>query len=164
MSPEYISAYANVVIAIGVVFAAGQLFVSKRSHTAQIEVHIVGLHTHFQEKMREIQKSFPPEVNEPSWQPIAREEKRAIRLYWYLVFDEWYTCKYLSNERRLNSLWDRYSHGVVSALRKPAFDAEVIKMFSEEAIFFGLGYEFSTEIENLRTIHQKHRRVPSGGS
>lgn len=150
MSLEIISTFANVVAAGGIVFAAGQVFISKRQQSTQLEVHLVELHTHFQQQMREVQKNFPPSVNEPNWTPESRDEKRALRLYWYLVFDEWYTCKYLSNEKRLNSLWERYRYGVTSALKKSAFNTEVEIMFSEEASFFGLGNEFASEIDNLR--------------
>jgi hypothetical protein len=145
-----ISAIANVVMAVGIVFAAGQYFFARRQTMAQLEIHVVELHIHFQQQMREIQKAFPPSVNDPSWIPQSNDEKRAVRMYWYLVFDEWVTCKYLSKERRLNALWDRYRYGVISALSKPAFDSEVRDMFARNAIFFGLAKEFMLEIEECR--------------
>lgn len=150
MSPELISALANVVMAVGIVFAAAQVFVSKRQQNAQLEIHIVELHTHFQQQMREIQKALPSGVNTPGWVPRGDNEERAIRLYWYLVFDEWYTCQYLSTEQRLNALWGRYRYGVISALTNPAFDADVKQMFERNAIFFGLAKEFAAEIDSLR--------------
>lgn len=150
MNYEFATLIANILTAGGVTFAAGQVFVSKRQQRSQIEAHIVEIHTHFQQQMRDIQKAFPPEVNEKGWSPSSREERRAVRLYWYLVFDEWYTCKYLSNEKRLHSLWKGYRFGVLSALRKPAFSAEVQSMINEEAIFFGLGKEFCSEISNIQ--------------
>jgi len=45
MSTEIISAIANIVMASGIVFAAAQLFISKRQQNAQLEIHIVELHT-----------------------------------------------------------------------------------------------------------------------
>lgn len=151
MEPDFISALADVVMAGGITFTAWQVLIAKRQQTSQLEIHVVELHTHFQQVMREIQKTFPPSVNESSWAPQNPQEERALRLYWYLVFDEWYTCKHVSNEKRLNELWKRYRYGVISALRKPAFDAEVKKMFGEETSFFGLGQEFGMEIDILRS-------------
>lgn len=150
MSTELISALANVIMAAGIVFVAGQVFVAKRQQSTQLEIHIVELHTHFQQAIREIQKAFPPDVNNPGWCPQNQDEKRALRLYWYLVFDEWYTCMYLSKEKRLNALWTRYRYGVISALTKRSFDNEVKEMFKEQAIFFGLSENFAQEIETLR--------------
>lgn len=150
MSPELISALANVVMAVGIVFAAAQVFISKRQQSVQLEIHIVELHTHFQQQMREIQRALPSGVNTIGWAPCGDNEERAIRLYWYLVFDEWYTCQYLSNEQRLNALWKRYRHGVISALTNPVFDSDVKKMFERNAIFFGLAKEFAAEIDSLR--------------
>lgn len=150
ISADAISAAADVVMAIGIVFAAAQMFIAKRQQTAQLEIHVVELHTHFQKSMREIQALFPPEVNTPDWLPKDGIESRAVRLYWYLVFDEWYTCKHLSREKRLNDLWDRYGYGVMSALKKQAFRNEFEKMIDEEAIFFGLGGKFCAEIQKYR--------------
>lgn len=150
MSTEIISAIANIVMASGIVFAAAQLFISKRQQNAQLEIHIVELHTHFQQQMREIQKTLPSGVNTTGWLPRGDDERRAIRLYWYLVFDEWYTCQYLSNERRLNALWERYRYSVISALTIPAFDDDVKNMFNTNTIFFGLAKEFSVEIDSMR--------------
>ena len=150
MSLELISTLANVVMAIGIVFAAAQVFVSKRQQNAELEIHIVELHTHFQQQMREIQRAFPSGVNTLGWAPCDDNERRAIRLYWYLVFDEWYTCQHLSTEKRLNALWASYRYGVISALANPAFDADVKEMFSKNAIFFGLAKEFSSEINECR--------------
>lgn len=150
MSPELISALANVVMAIGIVFAAAQVFVSKRQQSAELEIHIVELHTHFQQQIRDVQKLLPPEVNDAGWKPKDKREERAVMIYWYIVFDEWYTCQYLSKEKRLNALWERYRYGVVSALANPAFDDEVKKMLSNNAIFFGLAAEFAAEIDRCR--------------
>ena len=150
MNPEYISAISNVVMAVGVVFAAGQFYVSKREQTAQLEAHIVELHTHFQQQIRELQKSFPPTANRSKWKPENDQQKRAVRLYWYLVFDEWLTCQYLSKEKRLNDLWGYYRYGVISALQKQCFDEEVKRMFKEKPVFFGLAQEFEAEINKLR--------------
>lgn len=155
MSPEQISALANVVMAVGIVFAAAQVFVSKRQQNAQLEIHIVELHTHFQQQMREIQKALPSGVNTPGWVPSGNNEERAIRLYWYLVFDEWFTCHYLSKEKRLNALWERYRYGVISALTNPVFDADVKEMLDKNVILFGLAKEFASEIDSLRAEGQK---------
>ncbi len=146
MDANTLSAIANVVTACGVVFAAGQVFSAERQKAGQLEIHVVELHTHFQQQMREIQRSFPPEVREPDWMPKTKGEERAVQMYWLLVFDEWYSCKYLSTERRLNDLWRRYRYGALSAAKKPAFAKVIETMLADEAIFFGLGGEFSAEI------------------
>lgn len=147
---EFINAIANVATAIGIAFTAGQLWISRRQHVSNTEVHVVQLHTHFQQQIRDLQKVFPPDVNSPNWMPQPGVELRAVQLYWYLVFDEWYTCKYLSQERRLNDLWTRYRYGVQSALKLRAFDMVVTNMLQTDAIFFGLARQFSHEIDGLR--------------
>ncbi len=155
MTLELVSAIANVVMAAGIVFAAAQVFISKRQQNAQLEIHIVELHTAFQQQMREIQRTLPVGVNQPGWKPASDSEMRAIRLYWYLVFDEWYTCQYLSKEKRLNALWARYRYGVISALRIPAFDDDVKNMLDSKIVLFGLAKEFQAEIKSLRKLSQK---------
>ncbi len=135
---ELISVVASLATAIGVAFAAGQLWVSRRQHASSTEIHVVQLHTHFQQQIRELQKLYPPEVNSPDWMPRPGVETRAVQLYWYLVFDEWYTCQYLSQQRRLNDLWSRYRIGVASALKMKAFDLEIRNLLEKNSTFFGL--------------------------
>ena len=107
----------------------------------------VDVHSRFQNQIRDIQKKFPIEVNNPDWQPNS-EERRLITLYWYIVFDEWFTCTQGGPE--LETLWSKhYVHGVKSALRMPSFKQVIERMFDAESTFLGMGREFKAVINNL---------------
>lgn len=107
----------------------------------------VEVHSRFQSEMRAIQRIFSWKVNEPDWEP-SDSERRGISLYWYLVFDEWITCKKM--HEGLSYLWDeRYTVGVQSALRKPAFFAVAKEMFNGDSTFLGYGKEYAIEIDRL---------------
>ena len=105
------------------------------------------VHSRFQGEMRAIQRMFSSEVNKLDWSP-TESERRGISLYWYLVFDEWLTCKKM--HIALSPLWDhKYSEGVQSALRKPAFIEVAREMFKGDSTFFGYGKEYANEIDRL---------------
>lgn len=105
------------------------------------------VHSRFQGEMRAIQRMFSSEVNKLDWIP-SDSERRGISLYWYLVFDEWLTCKKM--HIALAPLWDqKYSEGVQSALRKPAFFEVAREMFQGDSTFFGYGKEYASEIDRL---------------
>lgn len=117
----------------------------------QIDSHktarLTEIHSRFQSQVRDIQRSFPPEVNEDHWVP-TKEHERSISIYWYLVFDEWLTCTKLSPD--LLILWsDQYSKGVKSALRIPAFRRKIEELFAGESTFLGYGSEFRSVIEAI---------------
>ena len=108
----------------------------------QLEVH-----SRFQSELRAIQRTFSPGVNKTGWVP-TEIERRSIDLYWYLVFDEWLTCKKM--HAGLAQLWDdQYSVGVQSALRNVAFNTAAHEHFKGSSSFFGYGKEFATEIDRL---------------
>lgn len=108
----------------------------------QLEVH-----SRFQSEVRALQRSFSPNVNSPAWIP-TENERRTVSLYWYLVFDEWLTCKKLYPA--LASMWEQhYSVGVQSALRNSIFNESAKDMFKGSSSFFGHGKEFADEIDRL---------------
>jgi hypothetical protein len=112
------------------------------------KARIMDIHSRFQLSMRELQRQLPAAVNDDNWDPNDNE-KRIITLYWYLVFDEWFTCT--GEDPDLNSLWDRYYyHGVKSALRIPAFENGITKLFSGDSTFLGMGREFSKVIKEIQ--------------
>lgn len=117
----------------------------------QIDSHqaskLVEVHSRFQSEIRAIQKTFPPNVNDPAWAP-NEIEIRSISMYWYLVFDEWLTCTQMGSG--LAPLWEKhYCEGVKSALRLPAFKAKIEEIFRGDSSFFGYGQDFKKEIERL---------------
>jgi hypothetical protein len=103
---------------------------------------------------------FGAGINKGDWIPSKREE-RALRLYWYLVFDEWYTCKYVSKEEQLNALWDRYRCGAISALKNKKFLDDIDDMFKQKAYFFGLREQFKLEINAMKAEAIELKRMDS---
>jgi len=102
------------------------------------------IHNQFQSEMRNLQLKFSNKVNDPDYEPDKNEE-RAIQLYWYLVFDEWMTCKKLPNDD-LNELWDEYyCIGAKRGYKILAF-RKVLDELKLNTTFLGMKEEFLTEI------------------
>ena len=128
-------------------YASDQANSLKEQNESAKAGRLIDIHSRFQSEIREIQRSFPPEVNNNNWKP-SEEDKRNIALYWYLVFDEWLTCTQLGND--LEVLWkNHYSHGVKAALRLPAFKIKIEEIFRGSSTFLGYGIDFRREIEQL---------------
>lgn len=107
---------------------------------------ITEIHSRFQTSMRELQLRFPHNINDNST-ILKDSEKRSVQLYWYLVFDEFLTCKKLSNDPELNELWDKYYiKGVTSALRLQHFHNEIALLLSSNSTFLGEREDFEKEI------------------
>ena len=130
--------------------------------------YLVDAHFKFQTRFRELQKQFPPEVNDEDqngkriWEPNeTRDENykelvRSIEHYWYFVFDEWFFCNV--QDKRLNLLWDSiYSFGVAGALKIPGFKNEInrimqkknISLFNKQDSFFNEIKRIDKEINNI---------------
>lgn len=140
--------FAAVVVAVRAAkYASWQaelLRVQVDSHQAS---KLIEVHSRFQSEIRAIQKRFPANINDITWEP-NEIEMRDISMYWYLVFDEWLTCIQMGGE--LAPLWEKhYSEGVKSALRLPAFKAKIEEIFRGDSSFFGYGQDFKKEIERL---------------
>ena len=106
----------------------------------------VELHARLLSGARTIQGTFPPEVNDPHWQPSA-QDKRGIMMFWYHVFDEWAICKRDATD--LTELWDRYySKGVISAMKRPQFQDGLRQLLNTSELF-GAAREFSDEMNAL---------------
>lgn len=105
------------------------------------------IHSKFQSEMRNIQRGFSDKVNDDNYSPSI-EEIRNITIYWYFVFDEWFTCK--NGGKILESLWaNHYREGAKSALRNINFKKEVDRLLSRKNSFLGQGKEFERELQEL---------------
>ena len=151
---------ADIAAGVGGISAAVAAFFAYRSvsaahrqailleHQLQLEHRFrkMELHARLLSGARTIQATFPPEVNDPSWQPTA-QDKRGIMMFWYHVFDEWAICKRDSTD--LSDLWDRYySKGVVSAMKRPQFQ-DGLRQLLRTSELFGAAKEFSDEMNAL---------------
>ena len=107
---------------------------------------ITEIHSRFQSSMRELQLTFPHNINDNST-ILKPSETRSVQLYWYLVFDEFLTCKKLSNDPELSELWDKYYiKGVTNALRLKNFHNEIALLLSANSTFLGERADFEKEI------------------
>ncbi len=140
--------FAAVVVALRAAkYASQQAALLKEQIDSHQASKLVEVHLRFQSEIRAIQKTFPPNVNHPTWAPNELEA-RSISMYWYLVFDEWLTCTQMGGG--LDLLWEKhYSEGVKSALKRPAFKAKIEEIFRGDSSFFGYGQDFKKEIERL---------------
>lgn len=115
---------------------------------------IVTIHATLQDRIRELQRSMPPEVNDPHWVP-GNEHDRILALYWYRVFDEWFLgTKWPSD---FGDLWqNHYAEGVRSALRRPAFAVKIRQLIKAGNSWLGCAESFRNEIDSLH--FQVHKR------
>ncbi len=121
----------------------------------------IEIHRGFQKELHDIQKMLPPEVNEKGWIPEKSEHKRAITLYWYLVFDEWFICCKKSNGD-LNYLWtEYYCNGVKSALKIDAFKNDIEPKLNKKYSFLGQSKEFYEEVNRILDIANKEIEAES---
>jgi hypothetical protein len=140
--------FAAVVVALRAAkYASQQAALLKEQIDSHQTSKLVEVHSRFQSEIRAIQKTFPPNVNDPAWVP-NEHEARNISMYWYLVFDEWLTCTQMNGG--LDLLWAKhYSEGVKSALKRPAFKAKIEEIFRDNSSFFGYEKDFKNEIRRL---------------
>lgn len=143
-----IASVSAVIVAVrAAIFSSKQAGLMGEQLTASRTIFELEVHSRFQSEMRVIQRSFSHKVNDPDWSP-NESERRSIRLYWYLVFDEWLTCNKLHPS--IVHLWDSYySIGVQSALKNAQFNLEAGELFKGESTFFNYGDEFFEEIDRL---------------
>lgn len=119
---------------------------SNKTYELSRKSTITEIHSRFQSSMRALQLTFPPNINDNST-TLNPTETRSVQLYWYLVFDEFLTCKKLSNDPELNELWDKYYiKGVTSALRLKHFHNEIALLLSVNSTFLGEREDFEKEI------------------
>jgi hypothetical protein len=108
------------------------------------------IHARFQSEMREIQRGFTNNVNSEAWIP-DEDELRNISIYWYFVFDEWFTC--INGGDSLKTLWtNHYRIGAKSALKKPKFKERVDELLASPNSFLGMGKEFKIELSSI--VHE----------
>ncbi len=151
MTDTTYAAISSISTAITAFISMTALFIALRAARSANESaktgRCVDVHSRFQNEIRAIQRSLPWHVNDPNWQPTP-EQTRTIALYWYLVFDEWFTCTRLGSD--LRPLWEKhYSEAVKAALRLPQFKLSIEGIFRGSMSFFGYGNEFRVEIERL---------------
>ncbi|WOJ95777.1 hypothetical protein R0137_11040 [Congregibacter brevis] len=139
---------ASVAATFSAVAALFALLVSYLSFKLTTNIKRADIHSRFQSDVRAIQQKLPLGVNTPeAWVP-SEEEKRSIRLYWYVVFDEWLVTHV--EDKSLKGLWtDYYSRGVSSALKNRHFVEDIKKFFDGESALFGLRSEFRDEVNRL---------------
>ena len=119
---------------------------SNKTYELSRKSAITEIHSRFQASMRELQLTFPPTINDNTVE-LNFSETRSVQLYWYLVFDEFLTCKKLSNDPELNVLWDKYYlKGVTSAIRLKSFHREIALLISVNSTFLGEREDFEKEI------------------
>jgi hypothetical protein len=137
-----ISAAANVVMAAGVLLAAKSLRVQKN-------VHIIDTHERFQADIRRLQECMPPDINEGRI-VFNSKERRQVQLYWYAVFDEWFTCKANNTSPEIHQLWTNFAWGAKSAIEHiPLFASELLKLKEAKPYLLGTHGRFFDEIEEF---------------
>ncbi len=110
---------------------------------------IIEVHARFQIAIREIQSDLPLNINDNNAEFGEKEPeiRRKIQMYWYLVLDEFITCKKLSVDKDLEDLWDdMYFQGMKSALRLKYFYFEIADLLSTKSTFLGYRKQFEEEI------------------
>lgn len=119
---------------------------SNKTYELSRKSTITEIHNRFQSSMRDIQLKYPVTINNNA-EGIDNSTERNIRLYWYLVLDEFLTCKILSTDPEMNSLWDKhYLIGVQSALKLKYFYIEIAKMLDGGSSLLGVQVQFEKEI------------------
>lgn len=145
-----ISAIANIITALGVLVALYTLSVQKR-------IHQIDLHTKFQNAIRSIQDKLPPDIN----YRIARLsalEQRVVTMYWYAVFDEWFTCKKKSKLPELNKIWESFAWGAKSAIdHLPIFAREFVIFRRSGPYLLGTHDEFFSEVQTFCRAYRSEK-------
>jgi hypothetical protein len=145
-----ISATTSAIVALIAIYISYRVVI-RAEHQRQMDIH-----SKFQAEMRSIQKALPNDVNRSNWSPQTDGESRLLTMYWYLVFDEWFMCT--KGDRTLLKLWtEMYTYGVKSALKMPAFRAEIENLLDGKSLFLGHVEEFKHELNRLcRAVHGKN--------
>ena len=152
INTDTISAISAVASAVAASFSAiaalCALYLSHVMRQRGADSKRADIHSRFQSEARTLLLKLSNSVNEPeNWQPSA-EEQRHIRMYWYLVFDEWVICN--KEDPSLADLWQNYYlQGARSALRNPHFEASLKLMFDGQSAFFEQRNEFKQVINGL---------------
>jgi hypothetical protein len=124
------------------------------------------IHSKFQSEMRVIQRSWQSDINDyaglkfdkTNYNALDFDEngnyigkyKRPIEIYWYFVFDEWFTC--MKGGEILKSLWtEHYRFGAKSALKNLIFRKTLENMLERENSFLGMANEFENELNKMKT-------------
>ncbi|NTS77495.1 hypothetical protein HR060_11540 [Catenovulum sp. SM1970] len=149
---ELITAISSISAAISAVTAGIATYLAWRTISRNDSIKRAEIHTHFQGRIRAIQSEFTSGVNlRDKWEPTSKE-KRAIRLYWYTVLDEWLVC--CKEDKCFRPLWDDYyMPGIKGAMRNPHFVKDLETMFDGESGLLGYRLEFKEQINNIyRTV------------
>lgn len=144
-----VSAIANTVMAAGVLLAARSLRIQKN-------IHLIDVHNRFQSEIRRLQEKMPSDINSGRL-IFSEEEKQVIKMYWYLVVDEWMTCKIKSHDRDINNLWINFSWGAKSAIDHiPIFASEFIKLKKRRPYLLGTHNKFFDEMKIIFETYENH--------
>ncbi len=138
-----VSAAANAGMAAGVLLAAKSLRVQKN-------VHLIDTHNRFQAEIRRLQERMPHDIN-GSRIVFEPEERRVVRLYWYAVVDEWFTCKVNNRSPEIQQLWTNFAWGAKSAIEHvPLFASELLALKCKNPYLLGTHQRFFTELAEFR--------------
>lgn len=148
-----VSAAANVIMAAGVLLAAKSLRVQKN-------MHIIDTHHRFQAEIRRLQEMMPHDVN-GSRIVFDPKERRVVRLYWYAVIDEWFTCKVNNRSPEIHQLWTNFAWGAKSALEHlPLFASELVTLKNMNPYLLGTHQRFFSELADFcRTMRSPDQRT-----
>ena len=149
---ELITAIASVSAAVSAIAAGTSSYLAWRTISRNDSIKRAEIKTHFQGRIRSIQSELSSGVNSgDQWCPTDAE-KRAIRLYWYTVFDEWLIC--CKEDKCFRRLWDDYYvAGIKGAMRNRHFIEDLESMFDGESGLLGYRREFREQINNIyRTV------------
>lgn len=103
------------------------------------------MYIEFQSRFRELQSKLPAAINDENFSPTP-DQKRLIRIYWYMVFDEWFACNMHDD---LRDMWSYYARGVESGLDLKSFRDELISFYLSNPSLFGLADKFFSEISEI---------------
>lgn len=141
-----VMATANAVVALtSMITLRRYLFAEARRQNKEVFDARSRMYIEFQSRFRDLQARLPSEINSDSFVP-RKEHERLIRIYWYMVFDEWFAC---SIHDDLRPMWRYFSRGVESAFSIKLFRDGFIDFYSSNQSLFGKSEDFFREIEEI---------------
>jgi hypothetical protein len=152
---------APIIAVVGLLYAARQALMAIGQLAHAKDSQAISVHCSFQKEFRDWQARLPPEANSESWLPKNQNEHRLMQLYWEFVFDEWYSCKIISSEPKIVSLWDGYAKGVEGAFCRSAFTQSLRIIFEEKTYFLGRSMEFRAELVRIYESSDRAKTHPS---
>jgi hypothetical protein len=151
---------APIIAAVGLIYAARQALMAIGQLAHAKDTQAISVHCSFQKEFRDWQAKLPSEAISEEWTPKNQTEHRLIQLYWEFVFDEWYSCKIISSEPKIISLWDGYAKGVEGAFAREAFSQSLKIIFERKTYFLGQSEKFRAELIRIYSISERAKTHP----